>query len=825
MTFDRLVSSALAAGLLSFLSLAACSSDDTSPPAAIAAGNGGASGASAAGGASGARAGGAGASGAGSNAKGGAGGAAGGLGGGSAGISGSGGGTGGAGGGIAGVGGATGGAAGAGGWSGGAAGAGGSTGGAAGGTGGSPAGAGGIGSGAGGVAGAGGGGVGPTTCRAVHGVKGCCSADGTMVYSSGGTGVVAGTCPAGTVCSWSDLGRYWCEPGPAKADPSGAIPMACGGLDAPVALTKCPAGCAGDDDCAGTPSTPACNPNAGFRGTCQACLTDAHCAATPGTPICLTSTHKCVGCITDAHCTGLTNTCEPVFHACEFRCKAKEDCTDPALPLCDYATGQCRKDGPTTCDGAHGAWGCCSADRKTYFYTDQGGDVVVQDCAEGSLCSWTNTTTVDGSFLYDCAAVVTAAADPSGTFSPVCGAPFVSRVVTGCPESCVGEADCAAVPGKPGCDLRSSLCVPCTTDAHCQGDAGGPACNGETHACVGCTENADCQGSPRGPACDIAASRCVCSAHADCAGSSLGAFCSPTTRACVACLGDFDCDDPTKPSCGGDGVCSANGQCPNDDAFEDADDGPLGATDITPGASDASTIAGHSICGIPETEADYFAFTAENADTFSVSLAWTDKKQKLGLRIVDAKGKLLGLDVYRDTPTIKLGYLPAGTYYVRVRRVGGLVGEAGTIPYTLQVARTRGTTCAGLADCAKDNATAVLRAVCSAATGACSFLDGKGAVPANGTCDSDDDCVTGHCGATLFNQNAASLAFCNVPCQTGKCPQGLTCSYIETNTTEGLELCTGPCTKDADCSVDFSQAPFSGDEPWSYATCADGACF
>ena len=106
------------------------------------------------------------------------------------------------------------------------------------------------------------------------------------------------------------------------------------------------------------------------------------------------------------------------------------------------------------------------------------------------------------------------------------------------------------------------------------------------------------------------------------------------TTKCVECITSFDCTDPTKPTCDNNS-CSAASECTDDDAFEDKDDSPFGATDITPVSGDKSSATGHSICGIPDSEADYFSFVASDGDDVT-------------------KRNEMGLDLFSNPSEIKL---------------------------------------------------------------------------------------------------------------------------------------------------------------------------
>ncbi|RYE76547.1 MAG: hypothetical protein EOO74_08265 [Myxococcales bacterium] len=324
--------------------------------------------------------------------------------------------------------------------------------------------------------------------------------------------------------------------------------------------------------------------------------------------------------------------------------------------------------------------------------------------------------------------------------------------------------------------------------------------------------------SPVDPA-DTGCDEVLCTTNADCAGTPGTPACDVQTGACVACMSDFDCKATGTPSCNtSTNTCVANTQCTDADLTENADDGPVGATDITPTNGNTSSTTGHSICGLPAYESDYFKFTASNGDNVTLSLAWTDATKDLDITVLGASGETLGLDFYLRPAVVELKFLPAGTYYVRVTRYDGTLAAAST-PYTLAFSRTVGNKCTSFADCAAYSTSSLLRGTCTAA-GTCANIDGKGAVAANGVCDSADDCTSGTCALTPFLENNAEFAICSKDCTAdAQCGANQVCtSLFDPN------FCRPRCTKDTECPVDFSATPASG--PWKYRTCnvATGKC-
>ncbi len=74
----------------------------------------------------------------------------------------------------------------------------------------------------------GGGGTVPTTCTEADGATGCCVGD-TRYYCSAGAVATDDCTTNGKVCGWSaTYSNYGCVDAPAKADPAGTYPLACG---------------------------------------------------------------------------------------------------------------------------------------------------------------------------------------------------------------------------------------------------------------------------------------------------------------------------------------------------------------------------------------------------------------------------------------------------------------------------------------------------------------------------------------------------------------------------------------------------------------------
>jgi hypothetical protein len=715
----------------------------------------------------------------------------------------------------------------------------------------------------------------PTTCDEAHGSPGCCSADGKIVYySASGIGVSTIDCSViDQVCTWfADSSVYSCGDGATIGDPSGQFPLACGAPLLPKDLTSCKTVCTTNADCKDAPGTLACDTSS---GGCVECVVDADCAGNKGGPACNTVSNICfVKCQTDADCKDpVLPGCDPVSGFCG-ECRNNQDCQQPDAPACSPAkscvpcltSADCKNNpnGPA-CDTAFDICVECVTD------ADCKGNPKGTSCdVPNNRCFTRCTSNADcnndpggpacdpvAGFCHECVTNQ----DCTKPEAPVCGASQT------CVE-CSSDLDCQGHPTGPTCNQDYHACG-CAAAADCKSNPGGASCLPifDTLAACGCSSDADCAGAmAQGPsclqglcatkchadqdckdlarpACEVASGICwecntskdcktsglpacnpdhacvACVTSEDCKGNKLGALCDVASNACVACLTAFDCTDPKKPACN-QGSCETEPFCQGDDPSEDSDDGPSGATDITPTTGNQNSVTNHKICGFPSSEADYFRFTASDGDDVTLSLSWADTAQDLDISVFDASGNSVGADYYLLPAVVKLDYLPKGVYFIAITRFDGLPGSDAVTPYTLDFSRTTGNKCTSITDCAKDGASSLLRGSCNAA-GACESIDGQGKVAQGKACDSGDDCASGICAETLFNQNSSKFAFCTTPCAADKdCTAEQVCTTAFTS-----NFCTARCTKNTECPASTGQAP-SGSEPWAYLTCnaATGKC-
>jgi hypothetical protein len=285
------------------------------------------------------------------------------------------------------------------------------------------------------------------------------------------------------------------------------------------------------------------------------------------------------------------------------------------------------------------------------------------------------------------------------------------------------------------------------------------------------------------------------------------------------CDTSFDCLTAGSPVCGQTTrVCEAGSDlCTGDDGNENGDDGPIGATDVTPALA-GNTVTSSKICTLPATEADFFVVTVANGEGLDITVDWTDVNADLDVTLFNSAGEGLGFTFWAKPEVVTLTNLAAGDYYIQVVNFGAPVAAA--VDYTLTVGRTAGG-CTTVADCATEFETQFFRGSCNVGTGACESIDGAGALAANATCDSPDDCASGFCSYSLFESDAAA-SVCTVSCSTdANCGAitGTSCTVpFQVNT------CHPDCVVDTDCGANPGSGTLDPGLPWDYLTCNAGVC-
>ena len=289
---------------------------------------------------------------------------------------------------------------------------------------------------------------------------------------------------------------------------------------------------------------------------------------------------------------------------------------------------------------------------------------------------------------------------------------------------------------------------------------------------------------------------------------------------CVECGDSFDCTASNAPRCdGATNLCTAGtDMCSGDDAAEPADDGPAGATVLVPDADGAVTASGH-ICSAPRTEADYYTLVVGTGETWDLSLAWTGSRD-LDLEVFDATGHDIGLSLWEKPETMRLAYLPAGTYVVRVTDFSS--PTSASVPYTLTAQRVSTTGCTTRADCAANYRNQVFRGDCEA--GACVAIRATN-LAAGQACDTEDDCAPNlACPDFYFVADADTRSVCAPHCTGDSDCAGLGSGYVCTTYLPTGNFCVQACTSDDQCPTDPSSKPLGG--PWYRLTCqvSTGRC-
>jgi hypothetical protein len=190
------------------------------------------------------------------------------------------------------------------------------------------------------------------------------------------------------------------------------------GTGCSIGGTKCPSQCEPNIGCAvcatnagcTDPTKPAC-----VAGACRECGDGAPCGAASA---CFPNDHKChPKCATNADCPGDSPTCVVATGTC-VGCQLNADCIDPAAPVCEPTSAQCRQCGTSAdCGAAEPA--CDINDGKCH------------ECL------------VDGD----------------------CKAPLVCGTDRKCHQTC-SSASCTD-PSKPFCDPAANACVACLSNVDC----------------------------------------------------------------------------------------------------------------------------------------------------------------------------------------------------------------------------------------------------------------------------------------------------------------------------------------------------------------------
>jgi hypothetical protein len=285
------------------------------------------------------------------------------------------------------------------------------------------------------------------------------------------------------------------------------------------------------------------------------------------------------------------------------------------------------------------------------------------------------------------------------------------------------------------------------------------------------------------------------------------------------CTTNFDCGDSNLPVCGVTGICEAGpDDCTNEDGGENGNDGPAGATDVTPTVGGMTTTMA-AVCNSPAGESDFFAVTVADGDNITATLSWVDNAVDLDITAYDATGQTLGFAFYQNPEVVTLTNLPAGTHYIQVVYFGAIVTAA--VDYTLTVERSAGG-CTTAADCAIEHETQFFRGDCLV-SGACAFIDGAGAVDGGDPCDSGDDCTSGFCSYLAFEADAAA-SVCTVTCgDDSECMTALGAGYACTTPFQ-VNTCHPTCTVNEDCGANIGSDTIDANLPWDYLTCNAGTC-
>lgn len=338
-------------------------------------------------------------------------------------------------------------------------------------------------------------------------------------------------------------------------------------------------------------------------GSGGGCTKSEDCQAN-GAAVCDIANHACVQCLTDGQCP-TTETCkhDMVCHGtvtchkdddCSSafecgsegtcvvtpgRCMASNDCLDPAKKACDTESLTCVACLTSLDCGSNGVAQCTSS------HTCQLNE---GRCRRNSDCSGSSNKFCDTETNF-CVPCLANADCPSNQCNDHSCAPL---------GTCVDDASCVNVSGKPKCETESRRCVlclsnndcpdngtctsnntcraagSCSSDNDCSGVQGRPRC-GPSNQCVACVGSSDCGGRV------CAQNQCqaadYCTSNTNCTALETTPYCNTSAHKCVACLQTNQCSsgeacisNVCQFSCSIDGDCqdfshpyclTSNGTC------------------------------------------------------------------------------------------------------------------------------------------------------------------------------------------------------------------------------------------------------------------------
>lgn len=288
------------------------------------------------------------------------------------------------------------------------------------------------------------------------------------------------------------------------------------------------------------------------------------------------------------------------------------------------------------------------------------------------------------------------------------------------------------------------------------------------------------------------------------------------TAALPECATSFDCTDNARPLCDIGACRPGPSACTDDDAAE-PDDGPAAARTLNGPIGGTQTRSG-AVCSAPIGEYDWYRVDVGAGEGVQVQLDWATDDD-LDLRLYDHTGAPVGLSLWVKPEVVTLTYLPAGAYYLRVELAPG--DEPAATAYTISATRTGAQTCASRADCATTYSTQLYRGDCTG--GVCQFI--AGGPRADGAfCDSSDDCTSGECAYTPFEDDA-DKSVCTHACSAAADCTALGADFRCTTFTSA-NVCLPSCLRDLDCGAAAGSSMITSGQPWNYFTCtaATGAC-
>lgn len=158
---------------------------------------------------------------------------------------------------------------------------------------------------------------------------------------------------------------------------------------------------------------------------------------------------------------------------------------------------------------------------------------------------------------------------------------------------------------------------------------------------------------------------------------------------CVECVAAFDCTTDAEPVCdGATGTCVPGpAMCTGDDGNEQ-DDGPAAANVVAFPGPNVPTVVTGSVCNVPNTEGDWYRFTASAAGDLRIAATWAGTGIDLDMYIYDSTGEIIesGIGTAANSEIVLFAIPGAGDFYVELVQYApaqGMTANAYSLSFAL----------------------------------------------------------------------------------------------------------------------------------------------